>query len=355
LVNGAAAGAGAAAAQTRTQPSQGFTGWRIPEQVPDDMAAAAAEEQRKKDEAEAATKRSRDAETGLVEAQAGYANAQRAELERRMQNSDMTDSEKEAARHALETRLAQMRETGANERNAATIAGEARNTDARITSENRNTDARIASENRNTDVRESGANSRAGLQAGVEMRGQDARSREAQGQFISSMLANRINEGRLSLDRATKIWDAYLQQAKLPSDILKSVSDAIQPMLPYMTNGAPGDVAPGFEDGGAYEALWKAAGAKGKPPKTPGYSNFNLMDLASQYGGGPGQSKMPPKNVDELFSGAGQVAQESISNPNEIQSPRTEFPSQPVGTMPSSPGSQMDPETEKRIFSSLGT
>jgi hypothetical protein len=293
------------------------------------------------------------AELGKAEAELAYANAQKAELERRMQNSDMTDSEKEAARQALETKLTQIREQGANTRSTAQIASEARNTDARIASDERNTDARITSDNRNTDVREAGANTRTGYEAQVTLRGQDQRGREAESQFISAMLANRIAEGKLSLDKADKVWEAYIKQAKLPSDILKSVSDAMAPMLPYMTNGKPGDLSPGLEAGGSMDALRSAAGVKGKSAPRRGYSAFDLTELASQYGGGPGQAQMPPRSVDDVFAGAGTVAQESIPNPNSAPLPRPDVPPMMSGMAPAQVAQPMDPEAEKRIFSSI--
>jgi hypothetical protein len=57
--------------------------------------------------------------------------------------------------------------------------------------------------------------------------------------------------------------------------------------------------------------------------------------------------------VDDVFADAGTVAQESIPNPNSAPLPRPDVPPMMSGMAPAQVAQPMDPEAEKRIFSSI--
>lgn len=312
----------------------------------------------------------REAQVAAAKALAAKAEAERKQLEQAMAQSDMTESEKVEARK----RLQELQDQRAGERQAAQITADARNTDvriasdnrntdARISSDNRNTDARIASDNRNTDVREAGANTRAIYQGDVDMRGQDQRAREAQDNFVTTMIANRVQAGQLSVDKANKYLENYFKAAKLPSDILKQVSDSISPFLPYMTNRSAGESAPGFEDGGVMSQIYKEAGLKYDPSKYKATSDFNLADIAAQYGGGPPTAPIQAPDVNAIFSAIPDVD----TNPDSyrgMSASSTQLARPTMGggqtppmvdsLMPQTMTPPMAPDAEQRIYNSLG-
>lgn len=317
----------------------------------------------------------REAQVALQEAQAAYAQAQRAELEKRLANADMTDSQKEQARAALERemeagrnarnrddiasreRTTAMNEEGANARNRATTESNERIASQREAGDDRRTGANIASNERMTVYR-----------GDVDMRGQDLDARADKDNFATTMLARGVETGRLSVEKANKMLADYIAMSKLPTDILKQVSDSIQPFLPYMRNGNPGDIPAGFEPGGARDALAKLAGVKPSGKPRTGYSDFNLMDIAAQYGGGPPPT--PPKQLDvEATYNAIQTptlenmnadleryrAQSSVGAP----APRPSMgggqtPPMVESLMPQTMTPPMAPDAEQRIYNSLG-
>ena len=100
------------------------------------------------------------------------------------------------------------------------------------------------------------------LSTGVALRGQDIQQMKAQDDFVMQMLQAQISAGRLSLDAATKKFDQWLTQKRLPSQIMESVSNSIQPFLPYMTDLKSGQVRPGFEKGGSMDVMTRLGGNK---------------------------------------------------------------------------------------------
>jgi len=320
-------------------------------------------------------RRNRELETQALEAATAYANAQRAELEKRLANADMTDSQKEAVRVALERELAATREAGATDRSNASIAGEARNTDVREAGATARSVADNQSRERITGITEAGANSRTATteagqntrsvyQGGVQMRGQDQQAREAQDNFVTQTIANNVANGRLSVEKANKMISDYVSMAKLPTDILKQVSDSIQPFLPYMTNRSMGEAAPGFEKGGAMERLTKLGGGKYDPSAYKATSDFNLMDIAAQYGGGPPAA--PPKQLD--VQGVYGSIPDVNTNPDayrgqsasstQLARPTLGGGEQPApmvqGMLPQQVTPPMGDDVQQRIYASLG-
>lgn len=260
---------------------------------------ALAEANRQKD----LERRQSEAEVASLEALTAKAQAEAKQLEQAMAQSDMTESEKAQARKDLQ----ELQDRRAAERNDADIRSRERitaATEAGATSRNaadnqsreRITGMTEAGANQRTATTEAGANTRSAYQGGVEMRGQDLRDREAGFNFAVQSVANDVANGKLSVEKANKMISDYVSMAKLPTDILKQVSDSIQPFLPYMTNRSMGESAPGFEKGGSMEQLVKMGGGKYDPSKYKATSDFNLMDIAAQYGGGPPST--PPKQLD---------------------------------------------------------
>lgn len=273
--------------------------------------------ERERQEDHVRNRRARDLEVQALEAANAYANAQRAELERRMANANLTDKEKEDRREALERELASIREGGANQRNqddirsreritGMTEAGASERNRATIESNERQTGMREAGEDRRTGIREAGENTRTVFRGDVEMRGQDQRAREAQDNFVTQTIANNVAAGRLSVEKANKMIADYVAMAKLPTDILKQVSDSIQPFLPYMSNLDPGEIPGGFEDGGVMSQIAKMGGAKYDASKHK-TSDFNLADVAAQYGGGPPAAPPKPLDVQSIYGAIPEV------------------------------------------------
>jgi hypothetical protein len=240
------------------------------------------------EEARARRIRGENAELTLTEAQAAYYQAQREKALQELANSDLTDSEKMEVAHQYALEAA--REKAKLEMDQELV--------------------RQGGENERTGIREQGADRRAQYQGQVEMRGQDQRAREAQDRFVVDWMQNQIQRGQLSLDRATRLFQAYQNERKLPAEILKMVSDSVSPFLPYMTNRSAGESAPGFEAGGLMSRMARDAGIKFNPEDYKAHSNFDLMGTAAQYGGGPGQARSTP-SADDIFRGAGDVPEVS--------------------------------------------
>ncbi len=96
------------------------------------------------------------------------------------------------------------------------------------------------------------------LSRGVTLRGQEIERLKAQDDWVMGMLRQQVAEGTLSLQRATNMFNAYIDRARLPSQIMESVSRAVEPFSASIPG--KGYVAPGMERGGPYEGLIAAGG-----------------------------------------------------------------------------------------------
>ena len=133
------------------------------------------------------------------------------------------------------------------------------------------------------------------LNRGVQTRGQEIERLKAQDDWVLGILRQQVAEGTLSLQRATNMFSAYVERARLPSQIMESVSRAIEPFSASIP--AKGYVPPGFEKGGPMQGLYEAGGGKGyKPPdehKALKDSGVDLFKLAKKAGAQFGDTKIP--------------------------------------------------------------
>ncbi len=241
--------------------------------------AEAEDKKRREKEEEARVARTRNADVSLTEAQAGHYAAERDRALRAMQNDDMTESAKQdiAHRHAMIEVAA--RAQADLEREMVSQAGA----------------------NERTNITEAGANRRADQTDVTQRRGQDQQAQDSMARFVNSFILNQVETGKYSLDKANKVFEAYIKTQKLPSEILETVSKAISPMLPYMRGNSTGEQPTGYESGGSASRLAAAAGGKYRPP-TRVKNDFNLQDLGAKYGAVPNAEPMP--SVREIFSAA---------------------------------------------------
>lgn len=143
------------------------------------------------------------------------------------------------------------------------------------------------------------------LSLGVTVRGQELERLKAQDDFVSNMLQNQIASGRLSLDKAAKQFEAYVTKARLPSEIMRNVGQAVEPLLPYMTSMKAGDIPLGFETGGTRDMMGRLGG---NAPSSYDQSKYAFkpvevdpFKLAKQAGADFSQTKVP--NPSAVFGG----------------------------------------------------
>ncbi len=115
------------------------------------------------------------------------------------------------------------------------------------------------------------------LSRGVTLRGQEIERLKAQDDWVLGILRQQVAEGTLSLQRATNMFNAYVDRARLPSQIMESVSRAIQPFSASL----PGKnyVAPGMEKGGPYDQLISAGGGDPSTTQRNPFKDLKGVDL----------------------------------------------------------------------------
>jgi hypothetical protein len=265
-----------------------------------------------------------EADIGLTEAQAAYYRAQREKALRELANDDLSDSEKEEIAH--EYAMEQIEARAKHERETAMI--------------------REGGENERTATREAGENRRTQYTGEVSMRGQDQQARQAQDSFVTNWFTNQIQNGQLSLERATKLFEAYQKQRALPAEILDKVSQATARMEQYRTTVNDGQAPPGFEKGGVMAGLSKMAGIKFDPKAYIAQKpHDSWMETARQYGAVPNNSPMP--TVDQIYQGAGQGADMSPESVERIRGASAS------GTMLPRPDMGMPDDIQQRIMAGL--
>lgn len=113
------------------------------------------------------------------------------------------------------------------------------------------------------------------LSRGVSLRGQEIERLKAQDDWVLGILRQQVAEGTLSLQRATGMFNAYVDRARLPSQIMESVSRAIQPFSARVHG--KDEISPGFEKDGPYQQLVRAGG--GTPTGDEGKYHDQPIDL----------------------------------------------------------------------------
>lgn len=93
----------------------------------------------------------------------------------------------------------------------------------------------------------------------------DQERQAAQDRMVLGMLSNQIAAGELSVNKASKMFDAYVQRARLPSEITRNMAAAMEPFLPYATSMKAGDIPVGFGANGPVQSLFQMAGASYNP------------------------------------------------------------------------------------------
>lgn len=276
----------------------------------------------------------------------------------------------DAERIALEHQLAQDREAARQQFEAEQREADRGLTREQIAAQERQAAEREAGEDRRTDIRESGATERLGIsesgentrltaqlgarreeanqQAGIEIRGQDIQLGQARDQFFTNMLAQRIAAGQLSLDKATKMFEAYVTRAKLPTEIMANVSRAVEPFIPYLTSAKAGDIPMGFERGGPMEALYGHFGGT-YDPKTYAIKpvDFDLKGAAASVGADFSQSGKVP-DPSKQFG----IVPDIRVDPNRRSA--TEGVGPAPAMLGAAPVVQMDDETRARIAANVG-
>lgn len=133
------------------------------------------------------------------------------------------------------------------------------------------------------------------LSRGVTLRGQEIDRLKAQDDWVLGVLRQQVAEGTLSLQRATNMFNAYVDRARLPSQIMESVSRAVEPF----SASIPGKdfVLPGWEKGGPIDSLSRAAGIDPSTTvqRNP-YKDLKQVDvykLAKKAGADFSQTKIP--------------------------------------------------------------
>lgn len=163
--------------------------------------------------------------------------------------------------------------------------------------------------------------------AKLTLRSQALDAARMQDTWVMDTIKNQIAAGQLSLGKATSMWDAYVTKAKMPTQILESVSKAIEPLMPYMTSRKAGESAPGFEGGGPLEQIFKRGGATYDPAQyAVRPSSINMMDIAKQAGANWSESGKTPsvssvfKNVPDIKVNPGESAVKGVPDIGAIQS-----------------------------------
>lgn len=199
----------------------------------------------------------------------------------------------------------------------------------------------------------------------VNLRQQELDRLKAQDDWVLGVLRQQVAEGTLSLQKATSIFNAYVERAKLPTQIMQNVSQALAPVIPYLTNSKRGDAPPGFEKGGPVSRMIERSGGK-YDAKTYAYDpvKINMFQLAKKAGANFKESgKVPdpeklfgginvPQTPSNLPSAAATTPLPTVS-PLPGGTPQAAAPPVPVGPVPSmvpaAPGMQMTPDEEDRL------
>ncbi len=98
------------------------------------------------------------------------------------------------------------------------------------------------------------------MSLGVQTRGQELERLKSQDDFVMNVFKSQVASGQLSLDKAAKQFEAYVTKARLPSEIMRNVGAAVEPLLPYMSPYKAGDIPMGFETGGTRDIIGRLGG-----------------------------------------------------------------------------------------------
>ncbi|MFN8525106.1 MAG: hypothetical protein U0821_18575 [Chloroflexota bacterium] len=163
-------------------------------------------------------------------------------------------------------------------------------------------DKSIAAQERISDKRMAFDAEQGAANRSVTARGQDLQAMAGKDSWVLGLIKAQVDSGQLSLDQATKKFSAYIERAKLPTQIMENISNAMQPFVPYMTNRQAGEFAPGFEPGGPMEKLVQASGATYDPSKyAVNPVKVDLFGLAKKAGADFSQSGKLP-DPDKMFN-----------------------------------------------------
>jgi hypothetical protein len=149
-------------------------------------------------------------------------------------------------------------------------------------------------------IQQAGEDRRASIRAGVDLRGQDITMQQHRDKTMVDLLSAQIEAGKLSQAKARDMWQAYVDQKKLPSEIMKNVGDAIAPLVPHLTSYKKGDIPIGFEQGGPMEIAMRQGGASSYDPSKYAANpvQIDMFDLAKQAGADFKKTSLPdPKTL----------------------------------------------------------
>lgn len=196
-------------------------------------------------------------------------------------------------------------------------------------------------------IEEGGKNRRTEAELGSASRGQDLQAAASRDKTMVDMISAQIEAGKLSEQKAGDMWNAYVQQKRLPSEIMKNVSDSIAPLVPYLTSYKKGDIPIGFQEGGPMDVTMQQAGSNYNPQDyAVNPVGINMFDLAKQAGANFNTKPLP--DPGKLF---GSVKVPNVPDPSTFHSATSDVG--PLSSYIPQGGLQMSAEEKQMISDHL--